>query len=941
MDIYIYGAGKYGKQCFEKLNSREYTVKGFVVTDKTNNPNEYMGCPVLDLEEYLNSDRSVMLILALKESFRLEVIKNLIEKGVSNYRIFNPKTIDLDFVLETNDNIRQVFDSGCNNGENEFRHCTIFASYSMEGIIPEYVIYHLKELRKISDKIIFVSDNSLKNSQEWKKIEKLVDHAEFFHHGGYDFGSYKIGYNYIIQNKLENEFDDFLFVNDSCYGPIFDLSKVYEKMNGYDFWGLVDSEDDVYHLLSFFINVSQKVFKSDLLRQFFATLPSNLSFWDAVNYGEKRFTKCLQKSFKSGCYIPRYCTDNSRSYSAGNRNGTVWPCSLIKDGFPYIKVKAATRSFGKDLRDSIADALLQIKNKNIELYTIIINDLYKRDSQNEILFDDKAKDISQILVGKKVISFDIFDTLLVRPFCEPTDLFSLIEKNEGLVDFYTERIKAEKKARKNSKYDEVTLEEIYSFMRPEFSSALQLELEYEFKLLKKNPLIQEIYKQAINSGLKIIATSDMYLSQDFLKSVLLKNGYTEVSEVYVSSQIKENKGSGKLYKYVLNDCGIKNSELLHIGDNSQADKVIPRSLGITAYNIETLIGRFDTPANIKWNEYYKNNKSLVSSVLYSLIARTNVREVEENTSYFEMLGYRLGGPLALSYLTFIIKTCEANSIDKILFVSRDGWILKELYSKFFYEKKKINYDYVYLQRIIGLCATLDYNNTPVYLKKLLEKAKEKDTSICVTDNYELNKLEFIKNIDIIKTISNEYQIELIKHIESCAETYKNIAIVDMTTGSFSSYKYGKYILADRLKLGIYSGCFTDDNDAIYSSFSKRLFIHEDDSLLQLSEILISSPENNVVALKGCKPVYIESDNSHELLYSQIAKGIIRFADDIIQLFGDKIENICFSKMDEWMVMADFFKKHLNHIDISELSKIYHSDLFRKEGNNSLKELLGK
>ena len=48
----------------------------------------------------------------------------------------------------------------------------------------------------------------------------------------------------------------------------------------------------------------------------------------------------------------------------------------------------------------------------------------------------------------KVISFDIFDTLLLRPYINPTDLFLHLEKLEGIDGFYTARLLAEKQARK-------------------------------------------------------------------------------------------------------------------------------------------------------------------------------------------------------------------------------------------------------------------------------------------------------------------------------------------------------------------------------------------------------------------------------------------------------------------------------------------------------------
>ena len=47
-----------------------------------------------------------------------------------------------------------------------------------------------------------------------------------------------------------------------------------------------------------------------------------------------------------------------------------------------------------------------------------------------------------------VVSFDIFDTLLLRPLLTPSDLFLKIELDEKVVGFARDRICAEGKARK-------------------------------------------------------------------------------------------------------------------------------------------------------------------------------------------------------------------------------------------------------------------------------------------------------------------------------------------------------------------------------------------------------------------------------------------------------------------------------------------------------------
>ena len=64
-------------------------------------------------------------------------------------------------------------------------------------------------------------------------------------------------------------------------------------------------------------------------------------------------------------------------------------------------------------------------------------------------FIKEFKQFKKSIKNVDVVSFDIFDTLLIRPYEKPTDLFKHIEYElASYREFYKERILAEKRARK-------------------------------------------------------------------------------------------------------------------------------------------------------------------------------------------------------------------------------------------------------------------------------------------------------------------------------------------------------------------------------------------------------------------------------------------------------------------------------------------------------------
>ena len=67
-----------------------------------------------------------------------------------------------------------------------------------------------------------------------------------------------------------------------------------------------------------------------------------------------------------------------------------------------------------------------------------------------------------------IISFDIFDTLLFRPYAKPVDLFTFMEKVTSRSGFALARCQAESKFyAQNGSSTEATFDDIYDMM-PEY-----------------------------------------------------------------------------------------------------------------------------------------------------------------------------------------------------------------------------------------------------------------------------------------------------------------------------------------------------------------------------------------------------------------------------------------------------------------------------------------
>ena len=94
----------------------------------------------------------------------------------------------------------------------------------------------------------------------------------------------------------------------------------------------------------------------------------------------------------------------------------------------------------------------------------------------------------------------------------------------------------------------------------------------------------EIYKKLKASGKSVYAISDMYLSSEFIGS-LLKNAGIDIP-VLVSCEEKASKKDGTLFKIILDRYSLSSGSVLHIGDSINSDGEGAGKAGIDSLIIE-------------------------------------------------------------------------------------------------------------------------------------------------------------------------------------------------------------------------------------------------------------------------------------------------------------------------------------------------------------------
>lgn len=279
------------------------------------------------------------------------------------------------------------------------------------------------------------------------------------------------------------------------------------------------------------------------------------------------------------------------------------------------------------------------------------------------------------------VSFDVFDTLIVRNVAQPTDVFECVNrrfKKTGIIieDFVKKRIDAERTAVKYKKSEEICLSEIYHYMNIDESHkqiAMEYEIEAEADVCIANGEFKDVLYYCKTESKKVIITSDMYLPTKVMAEILKRNGI-HYDYLFVSSEIGLRKSTGHIYDYIIGELNISKSSLIHIGDNTLSDYFIPILKGIKAV-------RYTRKRKLK------PQVSLESSMYTALC---NNKNFADNDYY--RIGYWYLGILLLGFCQWVKNESNGRNI---LFFARDGFIMKKAIEILF---PKIFAEYVCLSR---------------------------------------------------------------------------------------------------------------------------------------------------------------------------------------------------------------------------------------------------
>jgi FMN phosphatase YigB (HAD superfamily) len=311
----------------------------------------------------------------------------------------------------------------------------------------------------------------------------------------------------------------------------------------------------------------------------------------------------------------------------------------------------------------------------------------------------------------RVVSLDVFDTLLWRRVPKPNDVHLLVGRrlaerdalapHLGARAYARLRTLAEREARSRKQRDhgsvEVTLEEIHAVLAPSATPGLSVdeaarnELAVERQVVFADLRLTDYLRHVVAdvADVALVAVSDTYYSPAQVRSLLAATALADLplADVYTSSDRGTGKGDA-LWKVVVEDLGIEPDQLVHFGDNFDADVYAAQQVGIRALHYPVATDRY-APIDVReeivgppgdptaWCDERDGDGGLTAMRRRATFLRpprpiTGTEQVAWET------GTAVMGPVFTGFAQWVVERAGHVGAERVVCMMREGKFLKSL-----------------------------------------------------------------------------------------------------------------------------------------------------------------------------------------------------------------------------------------------------------------------
>ena len=253
------------------------------------------------------------------------------------------------------------------------QNTTIYAAYSENGTIPDYVVNYLRLLKEISPNIIYITDNPIKK-KEISKLKPYVTHLIATRHQEYDWGSFKRGFNWLKKNNYLSDLASPLLIlaNDSTIPTTNSFAPILADMKQKNphFYGLTANQDGTYHIQSYFLIITPSMYNHPAFANYLNNVTKQKDGLNVAYAYEVPFT---QHFANLGFTHSTFIDYNSLSYLPLNDKNCYPLTMLTKYKTPLLKMRTFTNRL--NVQESRRLVFSWLKNNAPQSYNDLIKHL--------------------------------------------------------------------------------------------------------------------------------------------------------------------------------------------------------------------------------------------------------------------------------------------------------------------------------------------------------------------------------------------------------------------------------------------------------------------------------------------------------------------------------------------------------------------------------------
>jgi len=332
-------------------------------------------------------------------------------------------------------------------------------------------------------------------------------------------------------------------------------------------------------------------------------------------------------------------------------------------------------------------ALIDIRGKDLLAENRASYDFTHTDGVTKRQLKDKLSEA-------EVVSFDLFDTLIMRQTLSSDDVIrhvdcSLREKGIHIEEFCGRRLSGEKALSRHTAptlteiYDNVLLKTDNNSVSNGITAEMLADLEWniDFKLIVPRYEVCDLFRESVACGKRVYVVSDSYYSGSQLAEILEKCGITEYTDILSSSDYGTGK-TRELFR-ILKDKE-KGRKILHIGDDITADVESAAQWGIASCLLPSGLDLWEAVGNLG----LAGHTNLLSDCLRigMFISKifnspfqfeTEDKHIKISDAYD--IGYLLCGPMISDFVFWFYQQVREQKLKNIWFSARDGYLIKKMY----------------------------------------------------------------------------------------------------------------------------------------------------------------------------------------------------------------------------------------------------------------------